>query len=75
MDEAGTAGETAGVPGTDTNDDTTYMIDDSGYRTEEVQEVYEGKTDYLPNEQIVETTYEPDEVNVDELYSGCYVYV
>ena len=51
------------------------MIDDSGYRTEEVQEVYEGKTDYLPNEQIVETTYEPDEVNVDELYSGCYVYV
>lgn len=75
MDEAGTAGETAGVPGTDMNDDTTYMIDDSGYRTEEVQEVYEGKTDYLPNEQIVETTYEPDEVNVDELYSGCYVYV
>lgn len=75
MDEAGTAGETAGVPGTDTNDDTTYMIDDSGYRTEEVQEAYEGKTDYLPNEQIVETTYEPDEVNVDELYSGCYVYV
>ncbi len=75
MDEAGTAGETAGVPGTDTNDDTTYMIDDSGYRTEEVQEVYEGKTDYLPNEQIVETTYEPDEVNVDELHSGCYVYV
>lgn len=75
MDEAGTAGETAGVPGTDTNDDTTYMIDDSGYRTEEVQEVYEGKTDYLPNEQIVEITYEPDEVNVDELHSGCYVYV
>jgi beta-lactamase regulating signal transducer with metallopeptidase domain len=75
MDEAGTAGETAGVPGTDTNDDTTYMIDDSGYRTEEVQEAYEGKTDYLPNEQIVEITYEPDEVNVDELYSGCYVYV
>lgn len=75
MDEAGTAGETAGVPGTDMNDDTTYMIDDSGYRTEEVQEAYEGKTDYLPNEQIVETTYEPDEVNVDELYSGCYVYV
>lgn len=75
MDEAGTAGETAGVPGTDMNDDTTYMIDDSGYRTEEVQEVYEGKTDYLPNEQIVEITYEPDEVNVDELHSGCYVYV
>ena len=75
MDEAGTAGETAGVPGTDMNDDTTYMIDDSGYRTEEVQEAYEGKTDYLPNEQIVEITYEPDEVNVDELHSGCYVYV
>lgn len=75
MDEAGTAGETAGVPGTDMNDDTTYMIDDSGYRTEEVQEAYEGKTDYLPNEQIVTITYEPEEVNVDELYSGCYVYV
>ncbi len=57
----------AGVPGTDSNnDDTTYILDDS---TE-----YEASVDYLPNEQIT-VTYQPHEVNVDEIRSGCYVYV
>lgn len=52
------------VPGTDSNDDTTYIMDDG-----------EDMTDYLPNETITTTTYQPTEVNVDELQSGCYVYV
>lgn len=74
-DEAA-AGDVAakGVPGTDTNDDTTYIIDDHTFSETDVQEE-EGKSDYLPNEQIVTITFQPQEVNVDELYSGCYVYV
>lgn len=74
-DEAA-AGDVAakGVPGTDTNDDTTYIIDDHTFSETDVQEE-EGKSDYLPNEQIVTITSQPQEVNVDELYSGCYVYV
>ena len=31
--------------------------------------------DYLPNETITTTTYSPREVNVDEIDTGCYVYV
>lgn len=77
--EEETAGGTAaGVPGTDSNtesgtdsiDDTTYLIDDDSTPVED-----EGKVDYLPNETITTTTYQPTEVNVDELQSGCYVYV
>lgn len=57
----------AGVPGTDSNDDdTTYMLDDS------IE--YEDSVEYLPNEEIT-VTYQPHEVNVDEIKSGCYVYV
>ncbi len=71
----------AGVPGTDSNDDTTYivdddttyMIDDDTHNTEEAQE--EGSIDYLPNEQITTTTYHPVEVNIDQLDNRCYVYV
>lgn len=78
-DEAETAGgAAASVPGTDSNtasgtdsiDDTTYLIDDGSTSVED-----EGKVDYLPNETITTTTYQPTEVNVDELQSGCYVYV
>lgn len=62
----------AGVPGTDSNnDDTTYMLDDS---TEYEATEYETSVDYLPNEEIM-VTYQPHEVNVDEMKSGCYVYV
>ncbi|MDE5938791.1 MAG: DUF4825 domain-containing protein [Lachnospiraceae bacterium] len=78
-DEAEAAGGAeTGVPGTDSNtasgtdsiDDTTYIIDDDSAQTGD-----EGKVDYLPNETITTTTYEPTEVNVDEMISGCYVYV
>ncbi len=63
-DEAGTNSQTGGgVPGTDSNEDATYIIEEEG-------------RDYLPNEQIRETVYPATEVNVDELgRSGCYVYV
>lgn len=73
-----------GVPGTDSNDDTTYIVDDgeendSNPLLSKDREVIpldgEDKTDYLPNEQIVTTAYQPAEVNVDELKSGCYIYV
>lgn len=73
------AGE-GGVPGTDSNTDTTYVIEDDGNsmlgKDAEVIPLEEGE-DYLPNEQIITTTYLPSEtVNVDELgSSGCYVYV
>lgn len=89
-DEAETAGgAAASVPGTDSNDDTTYIMDDNQSAENEGrsggvlshEDVYlpaeemEDKTDYLPNEAITTTTYQPTEVNVDELQSGCYVYV
>lgn len=83
--EAGTDSEAAeGVPGTDSNDDTTYIMDDgeendSNPLLSKDREVIpldgEDKVDYLPNEQIKTTTYQAQEVNVDELKSGCYVYV
>ena len=41
-----------GVPGTDTNDDTTYVIDDDGSSTAIPAEE---SRDYLPNEQIIIT--------------------
>lgn len=67
-DVPGTDSNTAS--GTDSNDDITYIMDDA-QSAEEVED----KTDYLPNEQIVTTAYQPAEVNVDEMISGCYVYV
>lgn len=42
-----------GVPGTDSNSETDYMIDESnGSNTS----TYERKSDYLPNEEIIKTT-------------------
>ena len=73
-----------GVPGTDSNNDITYIMEDAKeedrsnplLNTEhEVIPLEEDQVDYLPNEQITTTIYQPGEVNVDELYSGCYVYV
>lgn len=44
---------TGGVPGTDSNSETGYMIDETtGANTS----TYERKSDYLPNETITETT-------------------
>ncbi len=68
-----------GVPGTDSNDDdSTYIRDDNAEYEEDTyildDTAGEDKVDYLPNEQIT-VTYQPHEVNVDEIKSGCYVYV
>lgn len=62
-DEAGTDSRSvSGVPGTDSNDETTHIIE-------------EDARDYLPNEQITTTDYQPREITADEKDSGCYVYV
>lgn len=73
------ASPTEGVPGTDSNEETTYIIDDGGNPLfsedwEAVPLEEEESVDYLPNEQIT-VTYQPHEVNVDELDNRCYVYV
>lgn len=78
----------SGVPGTDSNDETTYMIEDNGnpmlngdgefIPLEESVDYLpneEISVEYLPNEEITVTTYQPRNVNVDELEGGCYLYV
>lgn len=61
----------SGVPGTDSNDETTYIIDDETGNAIPLEE----SVDYLPNEEITVTTYQPRNVNIDELEGGCYIYV
>lgn len=68
-------GSADGVPGTDSSDDTTYIIDDNGTDDQIKIIPLEEQVDYLPNETITTTTYQPTEVNVDELDGGCYIYV
>lgn len=63
-----------GVPGTDVNEDTTYMIDDGDSSpatpAEESrdylpnEQITEESRDYLPNEQITTTEILPDSENV-----------
>lgn len=60
------------VSGKDSDDDTTYIMDDEANSQAAPSE---GQTDYLPNETITTTAYQPREVNVDELDGGCYIYV
>ncbi|MDE7246413.1 MAG: DUF4825 domain-containing protein, partial [Lachnospiraceae bacterium] len=59
--------------GTDSNDDTTYILDDDEMDYQAIP--LEESVDYLPNEAITVITYQPTEVNVDELDVGCYIYV
>ncbi|MDE6738504.1 MAG: DUF4825 domain-containing protein, partial [Lachnospiraceae bacterium] len=70
-----------GVPGTDINDDTTYVIDDDSSSTaipaEESRDYLpneqiatEGSRDYLPNEQIVTVSG-----TAGGFLQKCYVYV
>ena len=70
-----------GVPGTDINDDTTYVIDDDGSSTaipaEESRDYLpneqiatEGSRDYLPNEQIVTVSG-----TAGGFPQKCYIYV
>lgn len=66
-------GSVDGVPGTDSSD-TTYILDDG--TDDQIKIVpLEEQVDYLPNETITTTTYQPREVDVDELDGGCYIYV
>ena len=48
-------GGVQGVPGTDSNDDTTYVVQDNNYSHSKSSEV---TTDYLPNETITNKTGE-----------------
>ncbi len=73
-------GQTVGVPGTDINEETTYMIDDSGSTVNTVEE----SVDYLPNEQITEIDIPPASESVTEHHyympaeidtDKCYLYV
>lgn len=76
-----TPAEEEGVPGTDSNDSTTYIMDgdDTTYvieddnTSEHTQE--EESVDYLPDEEIT-TTYQPSEtrINIDQIDNMCYIY-
>lgn len=65
-------GGVSGVPGTDINEETTYMIDDTGSMAGEPEET-EGSVDYLPNEQI--TTEVVGAESVEFSTDKCFVYV
>ncbi len=61
--EAEGAGGAGGVPGTDTNTEETYVIPDdenSNYS------VVEESRDYLPNEEIIDTSIPPGAIQYDE---------
>ena len=51
--ESETRGGNAGVPGTDTNDDTTYVIQDNEYTEATISDMTKK---YLPSERITTTT-------------------
>jgi flagellar M-ring protein FliF len=55
-----TTGGTSGVPGTDSNSSTTYVIEDSGYTSSTTTE---SSQDYTPNEKITDTQFAPGSVD------------
>lgn len=73
---------TEGVPGTDINDDTTYIYEDTSSTTEPVEEskdylpdekITEEAVEYLPNEQI--TGGEGSDLPEENFFDSYYVYV
>lgn len=71
-----------GVPGTDINDDTTYIYEDTGSTTEPVEEskdylpdekITEEAVDYFPNEQITEGS--GSDLPEKNFFDSYYVYV
>jgi len=52
----------AGTPGTDSNDDTTYLIEDSDYSTSSTSDITE---DYLPSETITITNKAAGEIEYE----------
>jgi flagellar M-ring protein FliF len=57
------AGSSGGVPGTDSNDETDYMIEDSASNTGSV-EIEE--FDYLPNERVTNIEFEVGAIKAEE---------
>lgn len=60
--ESNAIGGAAATPGTDSNDDTTYMLEDNDYTESNVSET---NTDYQNNEKITTTTPAVGTVNYD----------
>ncbi|MBQ4530716.1 MAG: flagellar biosynthesis protein [Lachnospiraceae bacterium] len=61
--ESETTNGTAGIPGTDSNDDTTYVIQDGEGNTSTITD---NSTDYSPNEKITNTVQTPGAIQYDE---------
>ena len=61
--EAEGSGGAGGVPGTDTNTEETYVIEDNANSN---YSVVEESRDYLPNEEIIDTTIPPGAIQYDE---------
>lgn len=59
-----TAGEISGIPGTDSNDDTTYNIDQG--ITNQGSNVSTTQIEYLPSERVTNTEYEVGAVIPEE---------
>ena len=57
------SGGTGGVPGTDTNTEETYVIEDNANSN---YSVVEESRDYLPNEEIIDTSIPPGSIVYDE---------
>jgi flagellar M-ring protein FliF len=55
-----TTGGNSGVPGTDSNSNTTYVIEDDAYSSSTTTET---SKDYTPNEKITDTQYAPGSVD------------
>ena len=85
MYEPDNASGIGGVPGTDSNDDsTTYVIEDDGFDSSSFTE-HEVEMDYLPDEQIETMEYPSDTLRTEEYLINeelvstepmqCYIYV
>ncbi|OYO90838.1 flagellar biosynthesis protein, partial [Lachnotalea glycerini] len=57
-----TTGGTSGVPGTDSNSSTTYVIEDNATSSSTTTQT---SKDYTPNEKITDTQFAPGGVNYD----------
>lgn len=61
--ESETTNGTAGIPGTDSNDDETYVIQDNEGSSSTVTDT---STDYSPNQKVTNTTQTPGAIQYDE---------
>lgn len=57
-----TTGGSSGVPGTDSNSNTTYVIEDNATSSSTTSQT---SRDYTPNEKITDTQFAPGSVNYD----------